>query len=88
MDEKLIALLLAGLHRDQNRLDKHLQVLAGAYMLQRRQLPVVLTLGIAKNGDRAKGYATHAWLRCGGIILTGEGGHEIYQPLSTFSSSP
>lgn len=60
------------------------QALAGAHMLQRRQLPANLTLGVAQNGEFKEGFAAHAWLRCGNLILTGEGGHEQYRVVSTF----
>lgn len=62
------------------------QALVGMLMLQRRQLPGTLTLAVAKNGIMPEGFAAHAWLRCGDIILTGEGGHEQYKVLSTFTT--
>lgn len=64
------------------------QALAGVVMLQRRQLPASLTLGVAQNGEFKEGFDAHAWLRCGDLILTGKGGHERYQAVSTFHYKP
>jgi hypothetical protein len=63
------------------------QALAGMLMLQRRKLPGVLTLAVAKNGIIAEGFSAHAWLRCGEVVLTGEGGHKNYKAIATFATS-
>jgi len=57
------------------------QTLAGAAMLRRRDIPCTLSLGIARDGT---GFAAHAWLRCGDVILTGAGGHDRFTTISAF----
>ena len=65
------------------------QALAGAGMLRRRNIPCILSLGVAKNsaqdtnhdGDRI---SAHAWLDCGGTTLTGAAGHDRFTTISAF----
>ena len=59
------------------------QSLAGAAMLRRRRIPAVVAMGVARNG-RADTFSAHAWLSCGGVILTGAGGYERYQVIINF----
>ena len=61
------------------------QALAGVYMLKRRKLPAALILAVTKNGVVQEGFAAHAWLRCGEVVLTGEEGHEHYKVITTFT---
>jgi len=61
------------------------QALAGMVMLKRRKLPAALILAVTKNGVVQEGFAAHAWLRCGEVVLTGEEGHEHYKVITTFT---
>lgn len=60
------------------------QALAGAAMLHRRNLPITLYLGVARDGMQSDGMAAHAWLRCGVTIVTGEDGHERFAIVGRF----
>lgn len=60
------------------------QALAGAQMLRRRGIGSELTLGVALTPDSQVRMEAHAWLRQGGIFLTGQGGHQRFTPISTF----
>ena len=60
------------------------QALVGMVMLQRRGIPGILYLGVAKNLDTTINMAAHAWLKCGGDIITGGSGHERFSVISTF----
>jgi hypothetical protein len=60
------------------------QSLTGAILLQRKNIPALLYLGVAKDGAN-KNFSAHAWLRCGEIILTGAGGHERFHVIATFT---
>jgi hypothetical protein len=55
------------------------QSLAGTAMLRHRAIPAMVTLGVAKNSGVL---TAHAWLSCGGVILTGAAGHEQFQVLT------
>ena len=61
------------------------QAVAGKWMLQRRGLPSTLYLGIDRGRDEAKWLEAHAWLRCGADFVTGEGQHERFRVLTTFT---
>lgn len=60
------------------------QALAGAQMLRRRGIDSALTLGVLITPGAAQRMEAHAWLKQGGVFLTGEGGHERFTPISTF----
>jgi len=62
------------------------QALTGMVMLGRRNIHATLYLGIAKV-EGLETMAAHAWLSCGGVILTGAGGVERYTAISMFSRS-
>ena len=62
------------------------QSLACAQMLNRRRIPGLLFLGVALGLEANKKFAAHAWMRCGESILVGEGGHQRFQVLATFST--
>src|ERR1700685_3813787 len=52
------------------------RAIAGREMLARRGVSSQIRLGVAKNSpDILSG---HAWLECGGMIVTGEGEHRSY----------
>ncbi len=60
------------------------QALAGMVMLQRRKIPALLFLGVAKSSAGPEKTAAHAWLTCGDAIITGGGDHEKYVVISSF----
>jgi hypothetical protein len=59
------------------------QAIAAKMMLQCRGVPSTLYLGVMKQG--AAGFAAHAWLRSGTVILTGAPGRERFTVISTFA---
>jgi hypothetical protein len=61
------------------------QALAGMVMLQRRNIPVLLFLGVARAASGPESMAAHAWLKCGETIVSGEGGYERFTVISTFA---
>lgn len=61
------------------------QALCGLVMLRRRGILCTLCLGVAKEERALEPVSAHAWLRCGGEILVGSGGHERFTLLSAFS---
>lgn len=64
------------------------QALTGMFMLSRRGIEATLYLGVARDESDPEAMTAHAWLRCGGLILTGAGGVERFSALSSFSRSP
>lgn len=61
------------------------QALAGRLMLRRRGLASSLSLG-ARDGD--DGFAFHAWLRSGGVLLNDGGSPRRHAVLTTFYDPP
>jgi hypothetical protein len=61
------------------------QALAAALMQRWRQIPFVLTLGVAKT-ERNAGIDAHAWLFSGDVLLTGAG-YERYSIIAQFTSA-
>jgi hypothetical protein len=61
------------------------QAVAGQWMLKRRRIAATLYLGVAKADARPEQLAAHAWLRCGGLIVTGAKGHRQFTVVATFS---
>lgn len=61
------------------------QALAGMVMLQRRRVPALLFLGVAKDVTASGNLAAHAWLKCGDAVVTGEGGHDRFAVISSFA---
>ena len=61
------------------------QALTAQRMLSKRKIPGLFHLGVKMNSAENDPLAAHAWLICGGAILTGESGYERYTILSTFS---
>jgi hypothetical protein len=62
------------------------QAMAGQWMLKRRNIPGTLYLGVKKSPESPEKLAAHAWLRCGGLILTGADGHRQFTVVSTFAT--
>lgn len=60
------------------------QAMAAKWMLQRRQLPSTLYLGVDK--EKNAPMQAHAWLSCNGSFLTGELGHQRFTVISSFSN--
>jgi len=61
------------------------QAAAAKWMLKRRRIPGTVYLGVMKDEDRPETLAAHAWVRCGGIVLTGAPVNSRYTVISTFS---
>ena len=61
------------------------QAVAAQWMLKRRHIPATLYLGLSKNEALPQKLAAHAWLRCGGVILTGASGHRQFTVVAMFS---
>jgi hypothetical protein len=64
------------------------QSIAGKMMLNRRNIPSTLYLGVAKEKKEKKKLKAHAWLRSGKIILTGQKGVNLsaFTVVSMFAS--
>lgn len=58
------------------------QALAARTLLQQRQIPCVLTLGLGRRADGKLG--AHAWLRAGEYTVTGGRGRTAFSPLAEF----
>jgi hypothetical protein len=72
-----------------------MQAVAGAALLRRRQIPAQVYFGVAKDSTVPDGLAAHAWLTCGGRVLTGDGPQRqryatvgVYGVCGTGHSSP
>jgi hypothetical protein len=63
------------------------QAMVGQWMLQRRNIPATLYLGVRRDAATPKKFAAHAWLRCGGEILTGAAGREQYTVVGTYAGA-
>jgi hypothetical protein len=50
-----------------------MQAVAGAALLRRRRIPAQVHFGVAKDPAQPDGLSAHAWLTCGGRVLTGDG---------------
>jgi hypothetical protein len=64
------------------------QSIAGKMMLNRRNIPSTLYLGVAKEKKEKRKLKAHAWLRSGNIILTGQKGVNLsaFTVVSMFAS--
>jgi hypothetical protein len=56
-------------------------------MLQKRGIPGVFYLGVAKNAESKEQIEAHSWSQCGDTIITGGEGHENFTVLSMFGWS-
>lgn len=64
------------------------QVLVVQRMLAKRGIPGQFYLGVRRGcelTDDPAGLSAHAWLQCGGVIVSGAAGHERFTVVSTFS---
>jgi hypothetical protein len=62
------------------------QSLTAQRMLQKRGIPGVFYLGVAKDGESDEKMKAHAWTQCGEKIITGRAGHEAFTVVSVFGS--
>ncbi|EIF51111.1 lasso peptide biosynthesis B2 protein [Sulfurovum sp. AR] len=60
------------------------QSLTAQKMLQKRGIPGVFYLGVAKDKNVEEKMKAHAWSQCGDMILTGVKGYEEFTVISTF----
>ncbi|MDM5263039.1 lasso peptide biosynthesis B2 protein [Sulfurovum sp. XTW-4] len=60
------------------------QSLTAQKMLQKRGIPGVFHLGVAKDKNVEEKMKAHAWSQCGDVILTGAKGYEEFTVISTF----
>lgn len=58
------------------------QALAARALLQRREIPCVLTLGLGRHDDGR--LRAHAWLRAGTLTITGGRGRSAFSPVAGF----
>jgi hypothetical protein len=63
------------------------QSLTARRMLQKRGIPGVFYLGVAKNAEGKEQIEAHSWSQCGDTIITGGEGHENFTVLSMFGWS-
>lgn len=63
------------------------QALTAMAMLSRRRISATLYLGVAKGGRVPESVDAHAWLDCGGSIITGGGGVERFAAISRFTNT-
>ncbi len=61
------------------------QAVAAKWMLKRRHVAGTLYLGVAKDETNPERLAAHAWLRCGGTIITGREGYRRFTVVAVFS---
>ena len=59
------------------------KAIAGRCMLRRRRIPSTLYFGVTKDDD--SGFAAHAWLQCGEMILTGGSNLGRYAVVAEFA---
>lgn len=59
------------------------QGLAAAAMARHHRVPVTLYLGVARQDGN--GLEAHAWVRCGGQVVTGRVGHRRFQVVERFA---
>lgn len=62
------------------------RALAGGRLLSSEGLEARLTLGVARGAD-AGGFAAHAWLAHGPLVLSGEPTARLYTPLCAIETS-
>ncbi len=60
------------------------QSLTAQKMLEKRGIPGVFYLGVAKDETEPGKMNAHAWTQCGEHILTGSGGHQAFTVVSVF----
>ncbi|WP_242847663.1 lasso peptide biosynthesis B2 protein [Niameybacter massiliensis] len=60
------------------------QAMVAQYLLKRRKIPATLYLGVAKGSEGD--LKAHAWLRCGQMIVTGDGARMRYKEVARFAN--
>ncbi len=60
------------------------QSLTAQKMLQKRGIPGVFYLGVARDKNAEEKMKAHSWSQCGDVILTGAEGDEAFRVISTF----
>lgn len=60
------------------------QSLTARWMLEKRGVPGVFYLGVAKDDEVKEKMKAHSWTQCGEKIITGYKGHEDFTVLSVF----
>lgn len=60
------------------------QAIAAQAMLRRRGIASTVYLGLAR--EARYGLGAHAWVRSGGMILTGRAGHRRFHVVATFAT--
>lgn len=63
-----------------------MQALAAAGLLRIWRIDATLYLGVGRDEASPDGLAAHAWLRCGGLVLTGEAGRVRFAELASFAT--
>ena len=63
------------------------QSLTAQKMLQKRKVPGVFYLGVAKDDKSKEKMKAHAWTQCGELMVTGKSGHENFTVVSVFGWS-
>jgi hypothetical protein len=63
------------------------QALAAAAILRLRGVDSTLYLGVTNDAAAPNGVAAHAWLRCGGLVLTGGAGREGFEVIAQFTNA-
>ncbi len=61
------------------------QAMAAQHMLKRRGIGSTLYLGLARSDRRPTGHEAHAWLRCGEVVVTGEGEMGDFQSVACYA---
>ncbi|MEG0711156.1 MAG: lasso peptide biosynthesis B2 protein, partial [Niameybacter sp.] len=60
------------------------QAMVAQYLLKRRRIATTLYLGVAKGSEGE--LKAHAWLRCGQMIVTGDGARRDYKEVARFAN--
>ncbi len=60
------------------------QSLTARQMLQKRRIPGVFYLGVAKDQEDEVNIKAHSWSQCGEEIITGGSGHKAFTVISVF----
>jgi hypothetical protein len=63
------------------------QAIAAKRMLQHRNIPSTIYLGVKKTKDDPDKLNAHAWLACGNVILTGKGHHLTFKVITFFGDT-
>lgn len=64
------------------------QALVAQRLLAKHRIPGQLYLGVQRDvgpGEDAPGFAAHAWVECGGVVVNGAAEHERFTVVSSYS---